>query len=191
MPIKTFTASVLTAADMNTYLMQQSVIFCTSSTRPASPVEGMTIFETDTDCYATYSGAAWAYLLGGPWQAWTPTLAGVSALGNGSVVARYGIVGKTITGKFRFFAGSTTTYSGSGIGFSSPTTAVSTSTTDTCGSGFIDDGTAGNRRLVVATHSSTTNINLQWDGGGPVTNTSPVTLGTGGRVSINFSYESA
>ena len=191
MPFKTFTPSVLTSADMNTYLMKQAVITCTSGTRPGSPTEGMTIYETDTDCYATYSGTAWVYILGGVWQAWTPTLAGVSALGNGTVVARYTVIGKTISGKFRFLAGSTTTYSGSGIGFSTPTTAVTTSTVDTCGSGFIDAGSAATRRLVVATHSSTTTINLQWDGGGPVDNTSPVTLGTGGRVSINFTYESA
>jgi hypothetical protein len=191
MPYKTFTPSVLTAADMNDYLMKQSVITCTSGTRPSSPVEGMTIFETDTDCYATYDGSGWVYMLGGVWRTWSPTLIGVSALGNGSVSARYTVIGKTVIGKWRFFAGSTTTYSGIGIGFSAPITAVSTSTTDTCGSGFLDAGSAGTRRLVVATHSSTANINLQWDGGGPVDNTSPVTLGTGGRISINFTYEAA
>jgi hypothetical protein len=60
MPIKTFTVgSVLTASDVNTYLMNQSVIVCTSSTRPASPVEGMTIYQTDTDNQWFYDGAAW------------------------------------------------------------------------------------------------------------------------------------
>ena len=32
---------------------------CTSSTRPASPIEGMQIFESDTGATRTYSGSAW------------------------------------------------------------------------------------------------------------------------------------
>jgi hypothetical protein len=34
-------------------------IVCTSSTRPASPVEGQVIYETDTNKGYTYTGAAW------------------------------------------------------------------------------------------------------------------------------------
>lgn len=60
MPYKTFNnGDVLTAADVNDYLMEQAVITCTSGTRPSSPVEGMTIYETDTDAIRTYSGSAW------------------------------------------------------------------------------------------------------------------------------------
>jgi hypothetical protein len=56
----TFTASSpLTAAQLNDYLMEQAVISCTSSTRPSSPNEGMTIYETDTDRILAYSGSAW------------------------------------------------------------------------------------------------------------------------------------
>lgn len=61
MAFKTFTAgSVLTAADVNDYLMKQTVIVCTSGTRPGSPNEGMTIFETDTDRLQVYDGSAWS-----------------------------------------------------------------------------------------------------------------------------------
>ena len=34
-------------------------IICTSSTRPASPFEGQTIYETDTDFTYTYNGSTW------------------------------------------------------------------------------------------------------------------------------------
>ncbi len=34
-------------------------IICTSSTRPASPVEGQTIYETDTDRQLVWNGSAW------------------------------------------------------------------------------------------------------------------------------------
>ena len=65
MAFKTFTAgSVLTAADVNDYLMEQVVITCTSGTRPGSPNEGMTIYETDTDYIRVYNGSAWRVVAG-------------------------------------------------------------------------------------------------------------------------------
>lgn len=52
MPYKTFTAgTTLPSADVQSYLMNQAVIVCTSATRPASPVMGMVIYETDTGNY--------------------------------------------------------------------------------------------------------------------------------------------
>lgn len=60
MAFKTWTAGeTLTASDVNTYLGKQAVIVCTSGTRPGSPVEGQTVYETDTDKLLTYDGATW------------------------------------------------------------------------------------------------------------------------------------
>lgn len=59
MAFKTFTAAPLTSSDMNTYLMKQAVIVCTSGTRPASPVQGETIYQTDTDSFKYWSGSIW------------------------------------------------------------------------------------------------------------------------------------
>ncbi|MBM3660998.1 MAG: hypothetical protein FJW95_16055 [Actinobacteria bacterium] len=60
MGFKTFAdGNVLTAADVNDYLMKQAVIVCTAGTRPGSPVEGMTIYQTDTDTVLVYNGSAW------------------------------------------------------------------------------------------------------------------------------------
>lgn len=61
MGFKTFAVGeVLTAADLMTYLMKQVVIVCTSSTRPASPVEGMVIYETNTDLFRVHNGTTWS-----------------------------------------------------------------------------------------------------------------------------------
>jgi hypothetical protein len=39
--------------------MNQSVIVCTSGTRPGSPVAGMTVWETDTNSLRVYNGTTW------------------------------------------------------------------------------------------------------------------------------------
>ncbi len=57
MPFMTFTdGSVLTAAQVNDYLMRQAIARVTSSTRPASPTPGQVIYEFDTDSYMRYDG---------------------------------------------------------------------------------------------------------------------------------------
>jgi hypothetical protein len=82
MGFKTFVpGTTLTAGDVNEYLMKQSVIVCTSSTRPSSPVEGMTIYQTDTDNQWFYDGATW--LPTGGLQPMKPSsVTGGSATGN-------------------------------------------------------------------------------------------------------------
>ena len=59
------TGDVLTASDVNTYLMEQSImVFATETTRDAaitSPTDGMFAYTTTTpaDTLAYYNGAAW------------------------------------------------------------------------------------------------------------------------------------
>lgn len=48
---------VFTASDLNGYLMDQVTISCTSGTRPASPPDGMRIYETDTGSERSWSAA--------------------------------------------------------------------------------------------------------------------------------------
>jgi hypothetical protein len=66
---KVFTnGSVLPASDVNTYLMDQSVmVFSSSATRAAAltaPVEGMLTWLQDTNKYENYNGTAWVALGG-------------------------------------------------------------------------------------------------------------------------------
>lgn len=59
MAFLTFTAGqVLTAANMNT-LSQQSVSVVTTATRPASPINGQSIYDTTVGAMFTWSGSAW------------------------------------------------------------------------------------------------------------------------------------
>jgi hypothetical protein len=54
---------VLTAADMNSYLMEQSVmVFASAGTRDAAilaPTEGMMVYLADVNKFQQYSGSAW------------------------------------------------------------------------------------------------------------------------------------
>jgi len=65
---KTFTAgSVLTASEMNTYLMKQAVIVCDSTADyPSSPVEGMTVYDKGADALRVYTTATTTW--NAPWN---------------------------------------------------------------------------------------------------------------------------
>ncbi|MFC3986782.1 hypothetical protein [Streptosporangium jomthongense] len=73
MPFKDFAVGeILTSSDVDTYLMSQAVIRCTSATRP-TPVQGMHIYETDTNKTQRYNGSVWEEL-GAAWKDYTPTV---------------------------------------------------------------------------------------------------------------------
>jgi len=76
---RTFTAGdVLTASQVNSYLMKQSVmVFASSSARDTglagNLVEGMVVYLEDSDRLTVYTGTVWRVLEEGV-QTWTPTL---------------------------------------------------------------------------------------------------------------------
>jgi hypothetical protein len=121
MAFKVFTPGVLTSSDVNTFLMRQAVIVCTSTTRPASPNEGMTIYETDTDLTLQYTGTAWRRVLNiTAWQPFTPTLNNIT-LGNGTInVARFFLSGRFCAVKIEIQFGSTTSIGSPEPGFVLP-----------------------------------------------------------------------
>lgn len=96
---------LLTSTDLNTYLSKQSVIVCTSGTRPSSPPEGMLIYETDFDRYRSWNGTEWSVIGQSLTLTFTPTLTATTTnptLGTGSgQAARYTLFG----GKFCHFRG--------------------------------------------------------------------------------------
>jgi hypothetical protein len=66
MPFKVFVNNTtLPDTDLNDYLMEQAVIRCTSGTRPSSPNDGMTIYETDTGMHRYYRAAStdWRHVI--------------------------------------------------------------------------------------------------------------------------------
>lgn len=113
---------VLTAANVDTYLMNQVIIVATSSTRPTSPVTGMTVFETDTNHFSTYNGTAWVTSLTfGAWTTYTPTFGNLtSAAGNFA----YKLEGKSLTLRGYFTAGSYTAQANATVSLPSGFTSI-------------------------------------------------------------------
>ncbi len=112
---------LLTSSDLNTYLAKQSVIVTTSGSKPTPPVNGMVVFETDTNNYVSYNStlAAWVYLGKMITTAYTANLTAVTTnptLGTGgSASGRYTLFGgKWCTLRGTVLFGSASTNAGSG-----------------------------------------------------------------------------
>ena len=87
-------------------LLQQTVIPCTSGTRPTPSHEGMTIYETDTNWYVSWDGANWIMLGMTVTGTYTPTFTG----GGGNPTLG---TGGTIEGRWTLRNGKWCTYRGS------------------------------------------------------------------------------
>jgi hypothetical protein len=115
MPRKTFVAGeVLLAQDVNQFLMDQTVMnFASDAARSSAiptPTEGMLALSKDTQQINYYNGSAFVPALPiGAWESWAPTLSSGWANGNGTWVAAYAQLGKTVFVRGQFTLGSTTT----------------------------------------------------------------------------------
>jgi hypothetical protein len=191
---KTFgVGDVLTASEVNTYLMRQAVITCTSGTRPSSPPEGMHIYETDTDKKLTYNGSSWVEMgRVGAWTAFTPSWTGATTnptLGNGTMSCAYMIMGRTAFVRIKIVWGSTTN-SGSGLyGLSLPAAATPVDTQALAG--FISNQ-AGSARHTIAGFltpgSGVFRITLD-NGSSGVSSSAPFAWGTGDQLVLTGAYE--
>lgn len=116
------------AASWANLIRNQSVQVTTSSLRPASPTEGMVIYETDTDAFSVYDGSGWRpFGRVGAFDTWTPTLAQSSAIAKTIHMARYTRFGRLYICQFDLAATATGT-SGQAITITLPATARSLAT---------------------------------------------------------------
>lgn len=100
----------------------RSTTICTSSTRPTA-VLGRSIYETDTDAWMYWDGAAWTGLVGA-WTPYTPTLTNFT-LNGGTMIGRYLQIGNTVFMSVFITAGTPVpTFTGT-VGISLPVTAAS------------------------------------------------------------------
>ena len=99
-------------------IRDQGVQVTTSGARPSSPIEGMCIYETDTDLLLVYNGSAWKQIGNGAtsntfgaWSTWTPQIRQSATAGMSTTVsyAAYCIIGNTCIANCRLVAGASGT----------------------------------------------------------------------------------
>jgi len=121
---------VLTAADVDGYLMRQTVMTFADSTARDTALsavldEGMAAYLEDVDTLTLYDGSAWLPVVTSSTQTWTPTWGNVT-VGNGTVTANYQQLGDVVHFQAKLVLGSTTVFPGAGqtVTMSYPVTAA-------------------------------------------------------------------
>jgi len=192
---KTFTAgSILTASDVNTYLMQQStMVFASTTARDAaitSPSEGMVAYTSDTDTYWYYNGTAWATLLNaGAWTSFTPSWTNLT-VGNATNTGAYCLIGKTCHVRAKITLGTTSSV-GSNPNMTLPVTAKTGAGAQ--GHAILDGGYFGpvflsSTSVIQMRVIDTTSTYGSW---ALVTATVPVTWASTKNIELYFTYEIA
>lgn len=191
----------LTATNVNTYLMQQSVMtFATTAARDAAitaPSEGMFAYSLADDSYYVYSGSAWMpYNI--VWKSYTPTLSNVT-LGTGyTLSAAWAQLGELVVVNFYFALGATSAITGD-VSFSLPVNHASSNRSISAGLATVVDASPAARYAGTVLLSGTPGyafIRVMNSAGTYVTNTAlsatvPITFATSDALSANVIYEAA
>lgn len=165
-------------------------VVCTNATRPTG-VEGLKIYETDTDYEYTYSGSTWVPTASlGVWPTWAPTLVQSGTVTKTVSVAEYEKIGRRCTGNaLMVVTGSGT--SGQPIVVGLPV-AMASSGNLVIGSGWVYDASAvagyagalirvSSTAAILWAHGETNNI-----GADPAFG-----LASPDQISYQFSYQTA
>lgn len=179
-------------------LLQQTIIPCTSGTRPSSPAEGWHIYETDTDRLAKYNGSAWEYVAGSR-TSYTPALTASTTnptLGSGSKAVGWYVYGPGPSVTYSFFVkfGTAGVAAGSGQYFISlPVTAADAHSGDqpAMGTAMIRDNSVptNNDGTVYIPGSSLTQASILVSaGGGTVSNNIPWTWAASDYLAGTITY---
>lgn len=135
--------------------------------------------------------------IGGAWVAWTPTLTGLT-VGNGSVIAAYTKIGKTVHFSFKFTMGSTSAVTAAFPSFSLPNTAATASRLVGHMNILLNDLGVFNFQSMQFINSGATSVafvativngTFAYEAG--VTSTAPFTWGSGDSMSAVGWYEAA
>lgn len=194
MAYKTFVqGNQLNASELNTYLMRQTVMVFQSTSDAATSLgtlsDGMTIFSNVDKTLYTYRLASDTWMpivVVNNWLTYTPTLSNLT-LGNGTILATYTQIGKTVHVRIRFTLGSTSAVTGS-ASFSLPVAPNGFA----YGSGVLNTGVnqaaisviSGTNVAINAIDTATAYGTMR-----STTATLPGTWATGHTMSLSITYE--
>lgn len=189
---KTFVAGdVLTAAEVNGYLMKQAVIVCDSSSDyPGSPVEGMTVYDKALDSTLTYNGSSWVLTSvinsSGGLIAWTPTLTQSGSVSHTLNKGRYVQQGAVI----HCWCDLSITGSGTAANAITVTAPVTANTSGiVVGAAQVYDSSATSRYVCTTFAQSTTTFTFRSDGGDGALGFNPsFGLASGDTIQLQATY---
>ena len=202
---KTFAAGdVLTATDVNGYLMQQAVaVFATTGARTTaipSPSAGMTSYITGTNSFEVHDGTSWVSISNaGAWTSYTPVITSATGafttLTYSTQVGTYRQNGKTVHFKAQLILNTVTVGTASGaLRFSLPTTTVTGATQVLTGL-YVNNTTNNRYRIVWSAGAGTAYAsNPQYTDGtttGYITVAAPAAIASGDNFIITGTYETA
>ena len=199
MSFKTFaTGEKLTSSDVNSYLMQQTVMYFASSTARGSaitsPVEGMVAYLEDSNTYTFWNGSAWNDLLwGDAWVAYTPTLSNITLGSGGTSSFFYQRVGKMVNVRGRITLGTSGALSGVAT-FTLPVNAITADQFWQSGTILNDSGTFYAGVVRVGTSTATVlalNASATYTTAVNTALNIPFTWASGDILNVGFSYEAA
>lgn len=193
---------VLTASDLNTYLMQQSVPnFATTAERDAaitSPAEGQFCYVADQDAFFVYNGSWIGY--DNTWKSWTPTWTNVTKGTGATETYAYMRLGKLVIAHGSLTLGTSGAVSGS-VTVTMPIATSTSSISTTAGAAFFFDTSASatfQGTVDIASNSSTATIRASDSSTTYLSRTnlsSTIPFGAafavGDRIGFNVSYQVA
>lgn len=130
------------------------------------------------------------------WQSWTPSWTNFTP-GNGTIVAKYAQIGKTVICKLSYAFNSVWNFPGGPVSFSLPVTATGDDVTFMVGSLYGQDTGVAGYQIMLHLASTTTIMMEVLNASGTyaqttaVTSSVPFTWGTGDRFGGTFFYEAA
>ncbi len=152
----------LTASDVNSYLMEQSIpVFATTTARDAAitaPTEGQFCYSTADDCFFVYNGSWIAY--DNTWKSWTPTWTNVTKGTGPTETYAYIRLGKIVIAHGSLTLGTSGAVSGS-VTVTMPVTSATTAISTTAGAAFFFDTSASatfQGTVDIATNSTTATL---------------------------------
>jgi hypothetical protein len=141
---KVFNAGdILTAADVNGYLMEQSIpVFASTAARDlaiTAPTEGQFCYSTGDDCFFVYNGSWIAF--DNTWKSWTPTWSGVTKGSGPTETYAYIRLGKFVIAHGSLTLGTTGSLAGP-VTVTMPVASSTSSISTMAGNAFFFDSSA-------------------------------------------------
>ncbi len=189
--------NTLSATDVDTYLMEQTLMVFASATARntalTAPAEGQHAYLSDVNQITVYDGTSWRPISTSSWTSYSPTLVNITLGTGGTSVFSYAVSGTTVTVRGIITLGTGGALTGSPT-FTLPLTAQAQNILGVAR--LTDTGTADYAGLCIYASSTTATLRALNAAGTYAVNTIlsatiPFTWGNTDIIAVNITYEAA